>query len=392
MEQEAHQNALSDQAKAIGKVVTCWGAIQTYIIVLDIMKVSACRFRPRSEGHLNGLLPMRWERFELQCKRALEGLNDILQRVFSLKKIRDEIFHGATLVEENPHDGSIDAVIVNVDVAATVFAKKWPPKYFVAPTKGPRLKNNDILKVAFALQDLVKIFEMLVHTVRSSDREYILHEVDEIIEVSEANWSANHCSKPMEYQQGKVVGFIGEFVMYAAQVERSLRTLELMHSGKRGKNFEAIESDKIAATRWQERPRTRPISKRIRHILKDNPKLVRKAHNFFKFRNFVLHNPLVLTGDESEVWMPAFCDRRLVAVRDARVFSREKINDNNLIPQWAWEKQDKGQLMRASLHDIAQHMTIGGQLLRDFNGMAYHISGNPALRWPGYGCTTSPKL
>ena len=383
MEQEAHKAALRDQAKAIGKVVNFWGAIQTYIIVLDIMKVGTSRFRARTEEYLKELLPMRWERFESTSERALEGLNGILNHVLTLKQVRDQIFHGATLVQEKPRDGSIDALIVNVDVVATMFAQKWPPENLVSPTKGPRLKNSDILKVASSLQELVTILEMIVRYVRSYDRECDLREVNEIIEISEAQWSAKHNLNRMVYQHDKILEFIGKFALCAAHVERSLRTLELMYSGKIGRKFEAIEDDEIVAKRWCERPRRHSITRRIQKILKDKPNLTRRAEDFFKFRNFVLHNPLVLTGIELEVWMPAFCDRRLVALRDARVLDPKKRNDHYLIPQWAWEKQDNGQLMKASLHAIAQHMSKGGQLLRDFNGMAYKSSGNPALRWPG---------
>ena len=385
MDEQAYKKKIEEQAKAIGKVVICWADIESLVISLDMMKMGKGRYRPRSETDIRDKFSTRRERFGSVISRALEGLGAMQRRLLLAKRQRDAIVHGVTMGWKKSSSETTLPYIVSVDAAATVFAQRWPTTRIAIP-KEPHLSNEDISRLGTALHVEVANIRTLQVVIGAADRELTIDEgelpdlpfqasTDKFVwKTARANpaWTAG--------RNDKVGELVGQFVMTAATLERALRTLELMHTGKLRKPFEAIEDTDVAARRWQELPREKSITYRLREILKMKPALRKSAEEFFRYRNFVLHNPLSKTGRESEDWMPAFVHRRLVAVRDATLIEWEKREDVKMIPQWAWDKQQERGLVYASLQSIEEQKARGKALVRELNNMAYEASRVPTLQ------------
>ena len=383
MDNRAYNKEIRKQAKAMGKVVILWGDLESLMISLDMMKVGEGRYRPRTEAELKGMFPRRRERFEDVTRRALKGLEYMRRRVLAAKNMRDAIVHGVTMgVSKNSSEATVP-LVVNVDAVATVFAQRWPVTRMVIPKQGPILRIEDVSRLGTNLQTEVEIMRTFQAVIRAANREVCMDEVDKVEpapgtskfvqETSGANpaWTVG--------RNDQVGEFVGEFVMVAATLERALRTLELMHIGKRWKDFETIEGTDLAVQRMEERSRKKSITSRFRKILKRKPALKRRTEEFFRYRNFVLHNPLSATGREED-GVPAFVDRRLVAVRDATLVEWEKQKELKMVPQWAWDRQQGKGLVYASMQSLANQKTMGRQLIQEINNLAYEATKNPLLR------------
>ena len=385
MDEQAYKKKIEEQAKAIGKVVICWADIESLVISLDMMKVGKGRYRPRPETDLKDKFSTRRERFGSVLSRALEGLGAMQKRLLLAKERRDAIVHGVTMCWSKSSSETTLPYIVSVDAAATQFAQRWPITKLAIP-KEPHLSNEDISRLGTALHTEVANMRTLQVVIGAADRELTIDEgelpdlpfqasTDQFVrDTSRANpaWTAG--------RNDKVGELVGQFVTTAATLERALRTLELMHTGKSRKPFEAIEDTDVAVRRWQELPREKSITYRLRKILKTKPPLRKSAEDFFRYRNFVLHNPLSKTGREPEDWMPAFVHRRLVAVRDAMPVEWEKRDEIKMIPQWAWDEQQERGLVYASLQSIEEQKARGKALVRETNKMAYEASKVPILQ------------
>ena len=305
------------------------------------------------------------------------------RRMLWMKKMRDEIVHGVTIGQSKGPSQTVVPIIVNVDAAATVFAQKEPVTKMVIPKRGPYLHNEEISSLGMKLHREVTLMRTFQTVVRAADREMIIEEGEVNPVPGTAEFVQETAGANPAWKVGRHDGvgeFVGEFVMAAATLERALRTLELMHTGKLWRNFESIEDTDVLVQRWQERPSRKSITFRLRKILKRKPALRKRIEEFYRYRNFLLHNPLSATGREPEDWIPAFVDRRLVAVRDAALMRWEERKALKIIPQWAWDRQQERGLVYASMQSVTQQKAEARQLIGEINNMAYRAGGNSILK------------